>query len=130
MQTDIIKLSLIVKHNNIDFKIFCKYVYIFSGKEILVPLTGSMYVPGKLADANSVIVDIGTGYYAQKSTEDARNYFKRRVDYVTEQMEKIQEVGIERNKLREAAMDILEKKLQAHWETAKVARHGQRYIFK
>ena len=31
-------------------------------KEILVPLTGSMYVPGKLSDPEKVIVDVGTGY--------------------------------------------------------------------
>ncbi|KAL6262115.1 prefoldin subunit 5 [Pogonomyrmex barbatus] len=83
------------------------------GNEILVPLTGSMYVSGKLADANNVIVDIGTGYYAEKSIEDAKDYFKRKVEYVTEQMEKIQQVGIERTKLREAAMDIIEARLQS-----------------
>lgn len=36
------------------------------GRTILVPLTGSMYVPGTIADTDSVIIDIGTGYYAQK----------------------------------------------------------------
>lgn len=37
-----------------------------AGKEILVPLTGSLYVPGTIADAQKVIVDIGTGYYVEK----------------------------------------------------------------
>lgn len=36
------------------------------GKTILVPLTNSLYVPGKLSDPDHVIVDIGTGYYVQK----------------------------------------------------------------
>jgi prefoldin alpha subunit len=35
-------------------------------KEILVPLTGSLYVPGTIADTQRVIVDIGTGYYVEK----------------------------------------------------------------
>lgn len=87
--------------------------------EILVPLTGSMYVTGKLADANNVIVDIGTGYYAEKKIEDAKDYFKRKVEYVTEQMEKIQQVGIERTKLREATMDIIEARIQPQaWDLA------------
>ena len=30
-------------------------------KEILVPLTGSMYVPGQLSNSENVLVDIGTG---------------------------------------------------------------------
>lgn len=36
------------------------------GKTILVPLTNSLYVPGKLSDAENVIVDVGTGYYVKK----------------------------------------------------------------
>jgi prefoldin alpha subunit len=35
-------------------------------KTILVPLTNSLYVPGKLVDPEHVIVDIGTGYYVKK----------------------------------------------------------------
>ena len=30
-------------------------------KEILVPLTGSLYVPGRLISSDRVLVDIGTG---------------------------------------------------------------------
>jgi prefoldin subunit 5 len=38
----------------------------FGDKTVLVPLTGSLYVPGKLRDVENVIVDVGTGYYVQK----------------------------------------------------------------
>lgn len=34
-------------------------------KEILVPLTGSMYVPGFVKQIDSLIIDVGTGYYAE-----------------------------------------------------------------
>jgi prefoldin alpha subunit len=37
-----------------------------SDKTILVPLTNSLYVPGKLSDPEHVIVDVGTGYYIRK----------------------------------------------------------------
>lgn len=33
---------------------------------ILVPLTNSLYIPGKLSDTENVIIDVGTGYYVQK----------------------------------------------------------------
>ena len=36
------------------------------GKPILVPLTSSLYVSGKLKNAGKVLVDIGTGYYIEK----------------------------------------------------------------
>jgi len=39
---------------------------IFRDKTVLVPLTSSLYVPGKLRDVENVIVDVGTGYYVQK----------------------------------------------------------------
>jgi prefoldin alpha subunit len=37
-----------------------------AGKEILVPLTSSLYVPGMISDVKKVIVDVGTGYYVEK----------------------------------------------------------------
>lgn len=80
------------------------------GNEILVPLTGSMYVVGKLVNTDSVLIDIGTGYYAQKHITDAKDYFDRRVAYVTEQMEKIQQLGLEKSKIRNATLDIIEAK--------------------
>ena len=52
-------------------------------KEILVPLTGSMYVPGKLGDQGKVMVDVGTGYYVEKDIAAAREYFTKKVKYVT-----------------------------------------------
>jgi prefoldin alpha subunit len=36
------------------------------GKQVLVPLTSSLYVPGKLTDVENVVVDVGTGYYVKK----------------------------------------------------------------
>ncbi|XP_045466838.1 prefoldin subunit 5 [Harmonia axyridis] len=81
------------------------------GKEILVPLTGSMYVPGKLFDTNSVLIDIGTRYYVEKDLEAAKDYFKRKTQFVTEQMEKIQVLGFEKSKIRDAIVEILELKI-------------------
>lgn len=38
----------------------------FADQPILIPLTSSLYVPGKLTDLENVVVDVGTGYYVQK----------------------------------------------------------------
>ena len=48
-------------------------------KRILVPLTSSLYVPGKLADTEHVIVDVGTGFYVEKTTEDAQKFYTEKV---------------------------------------------------
>jgi len=60
------------------------------GTDMLVPLTGSLYVPGQLSDGETVLVDIGTGYYAEKKVKDADEFFKRKVEYLKQQMEKVQ----------------------------------------
>ena len=43
------------------------------GKEILVPLTSSMYVPGRLSDVENVMVDIGTGYQVKMVSKHTSN---------------------------------------------------------
>ncbi|XP_001178621.1 prefoldin subunit 5 [Strongylocentrotus purpuratus] len=83
------------------------------GKEMLVPLTSSLYVPGKLQDVNNVLIDIGTGYFVEKPLEEAKKYFKRKVDFVTKQMEKVQPVLIEKSKMRQVVMDVMNMKIQA-----------------
>ena len=40
------------------------------------------------------------GYWAQ-NVEQAKSYFKRKVKFVTEQMEKIQMLGIEKSNVRD-----------------------------
>lgn len=36
------------------------------GQPVLVPLTTSLYVPGRLADTERVLVDAGTGFFVEK----------------------------------------------------------------
>jgi hypothetical protein len=78
-----------------------------------------MYVSGKVKDADNVLINIGTGYYIEKVCQKinhssrskqknlfqdivgAKDYFDRKVKYVTEQMEKIQVIGIEKSKIRD-----------------------------
>jgi len=84
-----------------------------SGKQILVPLTGSMYVPGQLNDTEHVLVDIGTGYYIEKEVPAARDYFKRKIKYVSDQVDKVQELTQEKVRVRDALMELLEMRVQA-----------------
>ena len=51
-----------------------------SDKPILVPLTSSLYVPGKLADTEHVLVDVGTGFYVEKSTADAETFYNAKIE--------------------------------------------------
>jgi prefoldin alpha subunit len=49
-------------------------------KALLVPLTSSLYVPGKLADPENVLLDVGTGFYVEKSTKDAQKFYEGKIE--------------------------------------------------
>ena len=94
-----------------------------------------MYVPGKITKPELPLVDIGTGYYAenvsglkatdyltatlmngillQQTIDQAKSYFKRKVKFVTEQMEKVQLLGMEKSQVRDAVAEVMELKVQA-----------------
>ena len=93
-----------------------------AGQEILVPLTGSMYVPGQLANPDKVVVDIGTGYYVEKSSKKAKEYFDRKVKFVTENMERVQSIGNEKAKIRELVMDVMQEKLRAQFSQMEASK--------
>ncbi|XP_069761162.1 prefoldin subunit 5 isoform X2 [Narcine bancroftii] len=83
-----------------------------AGKDVLVPLTSSMYVPGKMQDVSQVLLDIGTGYYVEKGVTEARVFFKRKVEFLTKQMEKIQPALQEKFSMKQAVVEILNQKIQ------------------
>ncbi|KAK9315369.1 Prefoldin [Lipomyces starkeyi] len=49
------------------------------GKSVLVPLTSSLYVPGVIEEVETVMVDIGTGYYIEKKPKDAIAFYENKV---------------------------------------------------
>ncbi|KAG7292138.1 hypothetical protein NEMBOFW57_002171 [Staphylotrichum longicolle] len=52
-------------------------------KSILVPLTNSLYVKGQLADPDHVLVDVGTGFYVEKDTKSAAEFYEAKVKDLT-----------------------------------------------
>ncbi|KAM9798720.1 prefoldin subunit 5 [Syngnathus typhle] len=82
------------------------------GKELLVPLTSSMYVPGTLNDVEHVLVDVGTGYYVEKNVADSKAFFKRKLDFLTKQIEKIQPALQEKHAMKQAVIEVMNVKIQ------------------
>lgn len=87
-----------------------------------------MYVPGKLNDVDHVLVDVGTGYFVEKvsqdfahldnslktfpnkchffflsfqNVEDGKEFFKRKIDFLTKQIEKIQPALQEKHAMKQ-----------------------------
>jgi prefoldin alpha subunit len=74
-----------------------------------------MYVPGVIKQTEKVLVDVGTGYDVEKDIPAARDYFNRKVKFVTQNMERVQAIGSEKAKIRDMVMDIMQEKLQAQF---------------
>jgi prefoldin alpha subunit len=49
------------------------------GNSMLVPLTSSLYVPGTITDKEKLLVELGTGYFAEKTIPEAKELIERKV---------------------------------------------------
>lgn len=58
-------------------------------RDIMVPMTSSLYVPGKLIAGSQVLVDVGTNFIVGKSVKDADEIFQRKIQYVKQSSEQI-----------------------------------------
>lgn len=65
---------------------------IWLDKTLLVPLTSSLYVPGKLASTSHVLVDVGTGFYVEKTTDDAITFYTGKVDELAGNIKELENV--------------------------------------
>jgi prefoldin alpha subunit len=56
---------------------------------MLVPITSSLYVPGETAPLDTVLIDVGTGYYIEKSGPEAQAFLDRKIHLITGQAYKV-----------------------------------------
>ena len=62
-----------------------------------MPLTQSLYVPGYLASTATVIVDVGTGFYVEKTTADALKFYNGKVDDLSKNLAELEKVVQSKN---------------------------------
>ncbi|KAF7811535.1 putative prefoldin subunit 5 [Senna tora] len=74
--------------------LFC-FLSLISGKKMLVPLTASLYVPGTLDDADKVLVDVGTGYFIEKTMVEGKDYCERKINLLKSNYDQLLELVVE-----------------------------------
>ncbi|KAF9557542.1 Prefoldin alpha subunit [Agrocybe pediades] len=92
------------------------------GKTILVPLTNSLYVPGKLSDTEHVIVDVGTGYYVKKTRPQAVNHYQGKIEYIRKNVDTLEETIQKKRENMNYLTTILQQKIQAETRNGPTAR--------
>ncbi|KAJ7058525.1 Prefoldin alpha subunit [Mycena amicta] len=80
-------------------------------KPILVPLTNSLYVPGKLADTKHVIVDIGTGYFVKKTTAQATAHYTAKINYIQANLDTLEETVSKKRENMAYLVNVMQAKL-------------------
>lgn len=83
-----------------------------NGSELLVPLSASLYVPGKMAEVNKFIVDIGTDYFVEKNAEDAVKFFNAKVETLNHNLVDLDRIVNEKMAALQQVEDIFKKKLE------------------
>lgn len=61
-------------------------------KEVMVPLTSSLYVPGRMDDNKNVLIEAGAGYFIEKDTRQASEYCERKSKALVESYNKVAEL--------------------------------------
>ena len=62
------------------------------GQNLLVPASASLYIPGKILDNKKFMVDIGTGYYVEKSADAAISFYQKKVEKLDKESVQIQDI--------------------------------------
>jgi prefoldin alpha subunit len=83
------------------------------GKEVMVPLTESVYVPGKIRDPSKFLVEVGTGFYVEKSSKDTTAFLDRKLRLVDANSENITKaVQVTRQNIESLNMTMQGKMLE------------------
>ncbi|KIV86786.1 prefoldin, alpha subunit [Exophiala sideris] len=103
---------------------------------LLIPLTTSLYVPAKLASPSSsdssssssgstVLVDVGTGFYVEKSPEDGIKFYKGKVDDLTKNLSEIEKVVGGKNENLRVIEEVLRQKMLAEQASGSETNRAQ-----
>ena len=81
-------------------------------KEIMIPLTSSLYVPGKICDREKIIVEAGAGYFIELGLEKGSEYWDRKLDMMNGNAKKIAEMIEVKSTQLQHVNNVIQKKIQ------------------
>ena len=107
--------SLRIAYNKfLDNKEYINDLKTYQDKEILVPMTSSLYIPGKYSDVNRLMVEIGANFYVETTIEKAEKFCDRKLEFIKKNMDNIDELIKNKNEQMNAVnQQLIEKQLKA-----------------
>ena len=101
-----------INNKFLDNKEYIKQLKESQDKEILVPITSSLYIAGKSADVKKLTVEIGANFFVETTIEKADKFCDRKLTSLKENMDKIDKIIQEKNdQLNVINQNLIEKQL-------------------
>ena len=73
----------------LDNKEYIKDLRNYQDKEILVPMTSSLYIPGKYSDVNRLMVEIGANFFIETNIDKADKFCDRKIESIKKNIDQI-----------------------------------------
>jgi prefoldin alpha subunit len=80
---------------------------------VLVPLTNSLYVKGELADADRVLVDVGTGFLVDKKLKSAERFYEGKMKELAENLKSLEAIVQRKQVNARTVEEVLRQKIMA-----------------
>lgn len=80
-------------------------------ENVLVPMTSSLYLPGRVVAKNDYLVDIGTGYFVEKNASDAKQVYQKKLTKLGDDLKKLRDILVLKNESINHINMVLRKKV-------------------
>ncbi|PHH80265.1 hypothetical protein CDD80_2288 [Ophiocordyceps camponoti-rufipedis] len=84
-----------------------------ASNSVLVPLTNSLYVRGELTNAESCLVDVGTGFLVEKKLKSAEKFYERKTQELSKSLQGLESIVQRKQTNVKAVEDVLRQKLMS-----------------
>ncbi|KAJ5226845.1 uncharacterized protein N7469_006851 [Penicillium citrinum] len=81
--------------------------------DILVPLTSSLYVKGRLTDREKVLVDVGTGFYVEKTPAKAVAFYDDKIKGLDANLQELEKIVSGKSQQLRIVEEVLRQKMLA-----------------
>ena len=109
-----------VNNKYLDNKEYIKQLKEYKDKEILVPMTSSLYIPGKCSDVKKLTIEIGANFFVETTVEKAEKFCDRKIENLKVNMDSIDKIIQEKNEqLNVVNQNLIEKQVGAAKEVKK-----------
>lgn len=82
-----------------DNKSFIKQLQTSKDKDMLIPVSQSVFIPGKCKDISHLMVELGGNYLVSTTVDKAEAFCDRKIELLDKNMERIDNMIIEKNKI-------------------------------